>query len=251
MIHVTFPRLLELQDLSLLGLRLVVAIVFGASGYFDLKDPVGAREERRAEPRTHQGTGCRRGPGESGLITGILIQPAALGLIVIGLGAIQKKVWTWKTGFWGEKASGWHYDLMLLAMNLVILSTAGGGLVVRIRSPIGADGVPMDLEAAGTRSPSSPAASKGIGLAVTRALVDEGARVVAGARTIESLDGIPGVTAVAVDLADARRSGAAGAARDRRPRPRRRARQQHGRRPAAPRRLPRRSATRSSSGRCT
>jgi NAD(P)-dependent dehydrogenase (short-subunit alcohol dehydrogenase family) len=50
-------------------------------------------------------------------------------------------------------------------------------------------------------------ASKGIGLAVTRALVAEGARVVAGARSDEGLKGIDGVTGVAVDLADA--SGAA------------------------------------------
>jgi NAD(P)-dependent dehydrogenase (short-subunit alcohol dehydrogenase family) len=44
-------------------------------------------------------------------------------------------------------------------------------------------------------------ASKGIGLAVTRALVEEGAHVVAGARSTGVLDGLDGVTAVAVDLA--------------------------------------------------
>src|SRR5436190_5409554 len=44
------------------------------------------------------------------------------------------------------------------------------------------------------------AASKGIGLAVTRMLVEEGAEVVAGARTVEALTGLPGVTAFAVDL---------------------------------------------------
>jgi NAD(P)-dependent dehydrogenase (short-subunit alcohol dehydrogenase family) len=44
-------------------------------------------------------------------------------------------------------------------------------------------------------------ASKGIGLAVTRTLADEGAHVVAGARSTGGLDGIDGVTAVAVDLA--------------------------------------------------
>jgi NAD(P)-dependent dehydrogenase (short-subunit alcohol dehydrogenase family) len=43
-------------------------------------------------------------------------------------------------------------------------------------------------------------ASKGIGLAVTRALVAEGAVVVAGARTVESLRGIERVTPVAIDL---------------------------------------------------
>ena len=45
---------------------------------------------------------------------------AALGLIVI-VGAIQKKIFVWHTGFWGERSFGWHYDLMLLVMNLVLV----------------------------------------------------------------------------------------------------------------------------------
>ena len=44
-------------------------------------------------------------------------------------------------------------------------------------------------------------ASKGIGLAVTEALADEGVRVVAGARTTGALEGLAGVTPLAVDLA--------------------------------------------------
>jgi NAD(P)-dependent dehydrogenase (short-subunit alcohol dehydrogenase family) len=44
-------------------------------------------------------------------------------------------------------------------------------------------------------------ASKGIGLAVTKALAAEGARVVAGARSTGGLDALEGVTAVSVDLA--------------------------------------------------
>jgi NAD(P)-dependent dehydrogenase (short-subunit alcohol dehydrogenase family) len=43
-------------------------------------------------------------------------------------------------------------------------------------------------------------AGKGIGLAVTKALAAEGAHVVAGSRTIDTLDGLDGVTAVALDL---------------------------------------------------
>jgi len=46
-------------------------------------------------------------------------------------------------------------------------------------------------------------ASKGIGLAVVQELAAEGAKVVAGARHLESLAGIDGVTPLAVDLADA------------------------------------------------
>jgi NAD(P)-dependent dehydrogenase (short-subunit alcohol dehydrogenase family) len=43
-------------------------------------------------------------------------------------------------------------------------------------------------------------ASKGIGLAVTRALVQEGAFVVAGARSTDALEGLERVTGVALDL---------------------------------------------------
>jgi len=68
--------------------------------------------------------------GGLGVAAGVLTQLAALGLIVVMLGAIQKKVFVWHTGFWGKNASGWHYDLMLIVMNLVILFTDGGQWVL-------------------------------------------------------------------------------------------------------------------------
>jgi NAD(P)-dependent dehydrogenase (short-subunit alcohol dehydrogenase family) len=57
----------------------------------------------------------------------------------------------------------------------------------------------MDLGLAGKIAVVT-GASKGIGLAITRTLVDEGVRVVAGARNTGALDGLAGVTALAVDL---------------------------------------------------
>ena len=57
----------------------------------------------------------------------------------------------------------------------------------------------MDLELA-DKVAVVTGASKGIGLAITRALADEGARVVAGARTVDTLEGIDHVTPVALDL---------------------------------------------------
>ncbi len=58
----------------------------------------------------------------------------------------------------------------------------------------------MDLDLAG-KVAIVTGASKGIGLATVRALAAEGAIVVAGARTIGSLEGLERVTGVAVDLA--------------------------------------------------
>jgi uncharacterized membrane protein YphA (DoxX/SURF4 family) len=52
------------------------------------------------------------------------------GLILIMLGAIQKKIAVWHTGFWGKNGSGWHYDLLFVTMNLVIATTGGGRFVL-------------------------------------------------------------------------------------------------------------------------
>ena len=45
-------------------------------------------------------------------------------------GGIYRKVVKWKTGFWGERASGWHYDSLFVAMNLTILCTGSGRIAL-------------------------------------------------------------------------------------------------------------------------
>jgi NAD(P)-dependent dehydrogenase (short-subunit alcohol dehydrogenase family) len=57
----------------------------------------------------------------------------------------------------------------------------------------------MDLELRGKVAVVT-GASKGIGLAVVRTLAAEGAEVIAGARTVDTLAGRDGVTAFALDL---------------------------------------------------
>jgi putative oxidoreductase len=42
--------------------------------------------------------------GGLGVAVGALTRLAALGLIVVMLGAIRKKIFVWHTGFWGKNA---------------------------------------------------------------------------------------------------------------------------------------------------
>jgi putative oxidoreductase len=68
--------------------------------------------------------------GGLGVAAGVLTQLAAFGLVLIMLGAIQKKIFVWHTGFWGKKSSGWHYDLIFVLINLVIAFSNGGRYVL-------------------------------------------------------------------------------------------------------------------------
>jgi putative oxidoreductase len=125
-----FPQLARFTDLSLLLLRLMVGLVFVTSGYSHLKDPE-ARSKSIEMPKSFTiFLGIAEVAGGLGVAFGVLTQLASLGLILIMLGAIQKKIAKWHTGFWGEKSSGWHYDLLFVLMNLVIACTNGGVYVL-------------------------------------------------------------------------------------------------------------------------
>jgi putative oxidoreductase len=128
--HITFPALLRFNDVGLLLLRLMVAVVFLDSGWHHVKNPAERSKSIGASPGFTAFLGTAELLGSIGVALGILTQLAAMGLILVMLGAIQKKVFVWNIGFWGERTYGWHYDLMLVVMNLVIVVTGGGKLIL-------------------------------------------------------------------------------------------------------------------------
>src|SRR4029077_9738446 len=128
--HPLIPQLLAFSDVTFLLLRLLVAVIFLSSGLNHLRDPVGRGASIGMRPGFTRVLGGAEVAGSLGVAVGIFAQLAALGLIAIMLGAIQKKIFVWHTGFWGDRGYGWHYDLMLVVMNLVILTTGGGRLVL-------------------------------------------------------------------------------------------------------------------------
>lgn len=128
---VPLPWLLPYGDVAVLLMRLLVGAVFATSGWSHAKDPVARGKSIGMPPGITRFLGLAELAGGLGVAFGVLAQFAALGLILVMLGAIQKKIFVWRTGFWGKHGTdGWHYDLLLVVMCLVIATTGGGRYVV-------------------------------------------------------------------------------------------------------------------------
>lgn len=124
------PELAGLTNVALFLLRLMIAAVFGTSGWSHMTDPKGRAESIGMSPSFTLVLGIVEVVGALSLILGVFPQIGAILLVGVMLGAIQKKVFVWKTGFWGDQSQGWYYDLLYLACNLVILTTGGGAIAL-------------------------------------------------------------------------------------------------------------------------
>src|SRR5437899_3366436 len=126
-----FPQLFRFADFGLLLLRLMIAIVFLSSGWSHVTNPAERGKSIGMSKGFTMFLGLAELAGALGIVFGVFQQLAAIALILVMLGAVQKKIFVWHTGFWGEKASGWHYDLTFLIMCLVVLFTNGGRYVLQ------------------------------------------------------------------------------------------------------------------------
>jgi putative oxidoreductase len=116
-----------LPDFALLALRLMIAGEFFPSGLSSARDPVARGKENGLSPSFMVFIAVAEMAGGLGLVVGVLPRYAALGLMLIGAGAMQKKIFVWHSGYWGgANGYGWHYDLMLFTMNLVVALVGAG-----------------------------------------------------------------------------------------------------------------------------
>jgi putative oxidoreductase len=124
-----FPELARFADVALLLMRIMVGVVFITSGWKHLRDPEARSKDIEQSKDVTIFLGAAELAGGLGVMLGVLTQLAAIGLILIMLSAIWKKIFAWHTGFWGKSGTnGWSYDTMFVVMNLVILTTGGGNL---------------------------------------------------------------------------------------------------------------------------
>jgi putative oxidoreductase len=96
-----FPPLTQFADFSLLALRLMVGLVLITSGW----NHVTKSDERSKSIGMSKGfsifLGVAEMAGAVGVAFAVFTQLAATGLILVMLGAIEKKIFVWHTGFWG------------------------------------------------------------------------------------------------------------------------------------------------------
>jgi putative oxidoreductase len=125
-----FPDLSHFTDYGLVFLRLMAGLVFADSGIADLKDPLARSKSIEVPKNFAIFLGAAELLGGVAVIVGLLVQLASIGLILVMLGAVQKKIFVWKTGFWGKDGLGWYYELTFISMLFVVLCTGGGRFVI-------------------------------------------------------------------------------------------------------------------------
>lgn len=124
--YLTLPFLANSTDVAILLLRLMVGLIFFTSGWAHATKS----EERSKSIEMSNGftvfLGIAECAGALGVVFGVLTQWAAIGLILIMLGAMWRKIVKWKISFWGKGTDGWSYEVMMILMNFAIATTAGG-----------------------------------------------------------------------------------------------------------------------------
>ncbi len=114
-------------DFGALALRIILAAEFFPTGWSTVKDPVARGKSEGVPTGLIAFIGVAEMAASAGLLFGVLARWAALGLILIMAGGIGKKIVS-HTGFWGKDGYGWHYDLTLATMNLMIALSGPGHL---------------------------------------------------------------------------------------------------------------------------
>lgn len=105
---------------TLLLIRVVVALSFFFSALNKAKYPRHSAKQNGIPLPLLIFVMCAEFAGALGLVTGVLGQYAALGLMLLMAGTLFLHIFVWKTKYWANKG-GWEYDLMLFSLCTVIV----------------------------------------------------------------------------------------------------------------------------------
>jgi putative oxidoreductase len=115
-----------LGQIALLALRALTGLVFAWSGFGHARDSEGSSKDLGLPKGFVLLLGIVELLAGLGIAGGLLTRLSAIGLMIVMLGAMHRKAFVWHSGFWGKNAMGWHYDLLLFLICLLIFATNGG-----------------------------------------------------------------------------------------------------------------------------
>ncbi len=126
-----FEQLIQYNNAGLLVLRLAVAVIFIYHAMPKLKDAKGMAQMIGMPAGMIFMLGAAELLSSIGLVLGIYTQLAALILAIVMIGAIGMKTIKGGAPFAAMDKTGWEFDLILLAANIVLLTHGGGTIGIQ------------------------------------------------------------------------------------------------------------------------
>lgn len=122
-------------SIGMFALRLAVAAVFFVHGPPKWRHPEGLAQSTGLPVWFGRFLGAAETCGALALFLGVLVQPAAMGLALIMVGALRYHLFVWKTPFMSAGKGGWEFDLLLLASLIALVALGGGGISLLTMTP--------------------------------------------------------------------------------------------------------------------
>ena len=121
----------QFSDISFLVLRLVIAAIFIYHAMPKLKGAKMMSQAMGMPAGMIFMLGGIEFLSSLGMIFGVYVQVAAFLLAMVMIGAIYFKTAKWHIPFGAMDKTGWEFDLILLAANIILLVNGGGAIGIQ------------------------------------------------------------------------------------------------------------------------
>ena len=121
----------QFSDISFLVLRLIIAAIFIYHAMPKLKGAKMMSQAMGMPAGMILMLGGIEFLSSLGMILGVYVQIAAFLLVMVMIGAIYFKTAKWHIPFGAMDKTGWEFDLILLAANIILLVNGGGAIGIQ------------------------------------------------------------------------------------------------------------------------
>lgn len=125
-----YPALTAYSDIGLLAVRVVLGAVFLYHGWPKVSKSAALAQAMKWPAWHVLLLGLWESIGALSVLLGVYPQIGAIMLGIVMLGALHHKIFMWKVPFTSMNATGWEFDLTLLAMSVGIALLGSGAIAL-------------------------------------------------------------------------------------------------------------------------